>query len=58
MFAVWNDLCGNGISEADVHYRAFPAIQVMAEKLWRGRNEGVPYARFEALCRRLPRRRA
>lgn len=54
MFAVWNDLCGNGISEADVHYRAFPAIQVMAEKLWRGRNEGVPYARFEALCRRLP----
>lgn len=31
MFAVWNDMCGNGISEQDVHLRSFPAIQVLAE---------------------------
>lgn len=55
MFAVWNDQCGNGISEQDVYYRSFPAIQVMAEKMWRGDNQkAVPYAEFEALCRALP----
>lgn len=54
MFAVWNDLCGNGISEQDVHLRSFPAVQVLAEKLWRGQNDAVPYADFESLCRSLP----
>ena len=54
MFAVWNDLCGNGISEQDVHLRSFPAVQVLAEKLWRGQHTEVPYASFEALCRALP----
>ncbi len=34
MFAVWNDIAGNGISEKDVHNRVFPAIQVLAEKMW------------------------
>ena len=34
MFAVWNDIVGNGISVADIHHRAFPAIQVIAEKCW------------------------
>ena len=55
MFAVWNDQCGNGISEQDVHYRSFPAIQVIAERLWKGDNkEVVPYADFEALCKAMP----
>lgn len=54
MFAVWNDMCGNGISEQDVHLRSFPALQVLAEKLWRGRNEAVPYADFKALCQVMP----
>ena len=55
MFAVWNDQCGNGISEQDVHYRSFPAIQVMAERLWKGDNQKVvPYADFEALCKAMP----
>ena len=50
MFAVWNDQCGNGISEQDVHYRSFPAIQVMAERLWKGDNKDtVPFAEFEAI---------
>lgn len=54
MFAVWNDKCGNGISEQDVHYRSFPAIQVLAEKMWKGRNKAVGYDQFEALCRMMP----
>ena len=55
MFAVWNDQCGNGISEQDVHYRSFPAVQVMAERMWKGDNQqAVPFADFEALCKAMP----
>lgn len=35
MFAVWNDIIGNGIAVADIHHRTFPALQVIAEKTWR-----------------------
>ncbi|MBO4905772.1 MAG: family 20 glycosylhydrolase [Bacteroidaceae bacterium] len=34
MFAVWNDIIGNGIAVADIHHRLFPALQVIAEKTW------------------------
>lgn len=34
-FAVWNDICGNGISMQDVHYRAYPSIKVLATKNWK-----------------------
>ncbi len=34
-FAVWNDICGNGISMQDVHYRAYPALKVLATKNWK-----------------------
>ena len=55
MFAVWNDQCGNGISEQDVHYRSFPAVQVMAERMWKGDNlEEVPFTQFKALCQAMP----
>lgn len=54
MFAVWNDMCGNGISEQDVHLRSFPAVQVLAEKLWKGDNKNVPYESFKALCSLMP----
>ena len=55
MFAVWNDQCGNGISEQDVHYRSFPAIQVMAERMWKGDNQQtVSFADFEMLCQVMP----
>ena len=55
MFAVWNDQCGNGISEQDVHYRSFPAIQVMGERMWKSDNQQtVPFADFEALCKTMP----
>ena len=54
MFAVWNDMCGNGISEQDVHLRAFPAMQVMAEKLWKGSRQAQPYSKFSLLCEQMP----
>ncbi len=46
-FAVWNDHCGNGISERDVHHRAFPAMQVLAEKMW----HGIPLLPYDAFAR-------
>lgn len=48
-FAVWNDHCGNGISEKDVHHRAFPALQVLAQKMWTGKSD-VPYPVFAELA--------
>ena len=54
MFAVWNDQCGNCISQQDVHIRAFPAVQVLTERLWKGDNKQVPYKAFEALCKEMP----
>lgn len=54
MFAVWNDMCGNGISEQDVHLRSYPAIQVLAEKLWKGKNNHISYEDFERLCKQMP----
>lgn len=38
MFAVWNDHVGNGITMKDVHQRVFPAMQVLAEKMWTGKT--------------------
>ncbi len=48
-FAVWNDHCGNGISEKDVHHRAFPAMQVLAQKMWMGKSE-VAYPEFAGVA--------
>lgn len=46
MFAVWNDHVGNGISTQDIHYRAFPALQTLAVKMWTGARRTLPYADF------------
>ncbi len=43
MFAVWNDICGNGISVGDIHHRIFPAVQVIAEKTWHAVNDTLGY---------------
>lgn len=47
-FAVWNDVCGNGISIGDVHHRIFPALQVMSQKCWHAVNDTVNYAKWDA----------
>lgn len=55
MFALWNDHAKNGISQQDAHYRAVPAMQVLAERLWKGNNSAnIPYEQFEALCKSTP----
>lgn len=55
MFAVWNDRVGNGISQQDVHIRTFPAMQMIAEKLWKGENTAnISFNTFENLCKRTP----
>lgn len=55
MFAVWNDRVGNGISQQDIHIRTFPAMQVIAEKLWKGEQaSNIPFNTFENLCKRTP----
>ena len=46
MFAVWNDHIGNGISNRDVHHRAFPAMQTLAVKMWTGAGAAVPFEEF------------
>jgi len=45
-FAVWNDHVGNGITEKDVHHRVFPAMQVLAQKMWGGTDTAVSYEKF------------
>lgn len=47
MFALWNDICGNGISVGDIHHRVFPAIQVIAEKTWHAVNDTIGYAQWD-----------
>ena len=47
MYAVWNDVCGNGISVKDIHHRAYPALQTIAAKTWGGKSGAtLPYTTF------------
>ncbi|MBO4593423.1 MAG: family 20 glycosylhydrolase [Bacteroidaceae bacterium] len=49
MFAVWNDICGNGISVKDIHHRVYPALQTLSAKFWTGRDVSVPFNEFDSL---------
>lgn len=46
MFAIWNDLVGNGISTKDIHHRVFPALQTLTVKMWTGKNVSIPFDDF------------
>ena len=46
MFAVWNDIVGNGISPQDVHYRMMPALQTLSTKMWTGAKPSFDYTYF------------
>jgi hexosaminidase len=52
-FAVWNDHVGNGITAKDVHHRVFPAMQVLAKKMWNGADTAMPYETFLDNSKRL-----
>lgn len=52
-FAVWNDHAGNGITAKDVHDRVFPAMQVLAEKMWTGKGQRMNYDTFSIHATRI-----
>lgn len=52
-FAVWNDIAGNGITEKDVHDRVFPAMQVLAQKMWGGSNTPLTFDDFSVLSKQI-----
>ncbi|RAJ73967.1 hexosaminidase [Chitinophaga dinghuensis] len=52
-FAVWNDHPGNGITADDVHDRAFPAMQVLAEKMWNGHTNASNFDTYSKNSQRL-----
>ncbi|MBO9619240.1 MAG: family 20 glycosylhydrolase [Niabella sp.] len=52
-FAVWNDHVGNGITEKDVHHRVFPAMQVLAQKMWDGSVRPMNYDDFKSHAQQL-----
>jgi hexosaminidase len=52
-FAVWNDHVGNGITEKDVHHRVFPAMQVLAQKMWGGTTTAMSYEAFLAKSKKI-----
>ncbi len=54
MFAVWNDVCGNGISTFDIFHRCRPAMQVIAEKSWSSTVRDMEFAQWDARCKDVP----
>lgn len=56
MFAVWNDKCGNGISEQDVHLRVSPPCGARRE-LWKGENKMSPTKHLQSCAKQLPKLR-
>ena len=52
MFAVWNDIVGNGISVKDIHHRIFPALQTIAVKTWNS-APAFSYTEFETKRQKL-----
>ncbi|WP_418360830.1 family 20 glycosylhydrolase [Sphingobacterium detergens] len=54
MFAVWNDIVGNGISEKDVHNRVFPALQVLSQKMWGADDKAFTLYDFNQKKKSLP----
>lgn len=47
MFAVWNDVNGNGISIDDIHHRSFPGLQAIATATWSPTYRAVPFEEFD-----------
>ena len=46
MYAVWNDVVGNGISVEDIHHRSYPGMQVIAASTWSPTYKTVPFEVF------------
>ena len=46
MYAVWNDVAGNGISVDDIHHRCYPGLQAIATATWSPTYRAVPFEEF------------
>ena len=46
MFAVWNDVAGNGISVDDIHHRSYPGLQTISTATWSPTYRSVPFEEF------------
>ncbi len=46
MYAVWNDVGGNGISVDDIHHRCYPGLQTIAASTWSPTYKTVPFDEF------------
>ena len=46
MYAVWNDVAGNGISVDDIHHRCYPGLQTIAASTWSPTYKTVPFEEF------------
>lgn len=47
MYAVWNDVAGNGISVDDIHHRCYPGLQVIASSTWAPTYKSLPFEEFD-----------
>ena len=46
MYAVWNDIVGNGISVDDIHHRCYPGLQVISTNTWSSTYRAVPFEEY------------
>ena len=46
MYAVWNDVAGNGISVDDIHHRCYPGLQAIAASTWSPTYKTEPFDEF------------
>ena len=46
MYAVWNDVAGNGISVDDIHHRCYPGLQTIAASTWSPTYKTVSFDEF------------
>lgn len=47
MFALWNDIYGNGVTVPDLHDRIFPVLQAFATKCWTAHLTSLPFGEFD-----------
>ena len=47
MYAVWNDVAGNGISVDDIHHRCYPGLQAISAATWSPTYRAVPFEEWD-----------
>ena len=47
MYAVWNDVVGNGIAVGDIHHRCYPGLQAISASTWSPTYKTLPFEEFD-----------